>query len=93
MLDYVALGLAALAVLYFGLHGMLFEHFIRQQLSSIPRLRYNRRHKCFYTQMVCCSCGSTIRQRLPYGMLDIEALEVLLDDSIHSQICNTCRRR
>lgn len=89
---YIALGVSFITLLYFGLHGMLFEHYVRRQVSLIPRLRYSRRHKCFYIQWVCCVCGCTLRQRIKYTMLDVEALEILLDDSKTHQTCKECQR-
>ena len=88
---YWSLGVSVLALLYIGVHGMLFEHYVRQQISLIPRLRYSYRHKCFYTQWVCAVCGGVMKQRLEDGLLGTEVLEVLLDDSRVRNVCKSCQ--
>ena len=88
---YWSLGVSVLALLYIGVHGMLFEHYVRQQISLIPRLRYSYRHKCLYTQWVCAVCGGVMKQRLEDGLRDTEVLEVLLDDSRVRNVCKSCQ--
>lgn len=90
--EYWALGVSILGLLYMGVHGMLFDHYVRQQISLIPRLRYSKRHRCFYTQWVCEACGVVMRQRLETGLIDTEVLEVLLDDSRIHNLCKECKK-
>lgn len=90
--EYWALGVSMLGLLYMGVHGMLFDHYVRQQISLIPRLRYSKRHRCFYTQWVCEVCGVVMRQRLETGLIDTEVLEVLLDDSRIHNLCKECKK-
>lgn len=93
IVSYIAVGISCITLLYFGLHGMLLEKYLREEYKSVPRLRYNKRHKCFYVQRVCKRCGRTVRHRLPKmwgGGVDVGVLEVWLDDTQRYEGCRGC---
>ena len=86
-MDYVALIVSFLTLIYTGLHGLMFERYMEQTLGGCPRLLFDRSRQEFYLKWTCLKCGQTYKTTVNGGLND---LRHLLDDTKRYVKCEKC---
>ena len=86
-MDYVALMVACITMLYCGLHGLMFERYVEKTLGGCPKLLYDRSRDAFYLKWTCLKCGRSYRTIVTGHR---ESLMSLLDDTKNYVRCERC---